>query len=158
MPRTRNAWTPERVAQLRKLHAALKAEDPRNYRQHLAKALGVPMGPLVGRLGREFKNGTLESSNPEPRPQRRRALPPPVEPPPPAPLKAAPAPPPSLPAVTHPVRVSPARRCQWPLWGLQTPRPLRDPRFCDQPSLGTCSYCEAHAGIAYYRFRGGLDP
>lgn len=55
--------------------------------------------------------------------------------------------------------VAAAHRCQWPMWRDEVRRPPRPPVFCEAQTVWGCSYCPAHARVAFMKLphREGRD-
>jgi len=151
-------WTRERVAKLHRLfHAANDAQD---FRQDMARQLGVTMFALIARLGREYRAGTLIPKMPQrvnkPKSKRVRKRNHVRRPRPPrTPEGETPIPPWTPPEIDStlltPAPPGSAARCQWPLWANDVPRVPKDPKFCALPCKPGYSFCPEHCRIAFAR-------
>ena len=143
---SRRCWSPVEAEQLHALWAARDDNDNPSYsRAEIARRMGLSERSIVGRLGREFKAGTLKQRRPHVSVQRgakavtlaraRTASP------------AAPRLPRRQPPRSGPI--PPPRSCQWPLWGNgEAPRP---PTYCDEPIVPSHPYCHDHCKLAFTR-------
>jgi hypothetical protein len=135
-----SVWTPAELERLGELHASGAS------RRHIASILGMSLGAVIGKLGREYRAGRLvpptKASSDSYRNIRRREL-----------ARLAPSAASSAPRqhyrarYTLPGPIAAPRSCQWPLWAHNDRAP-RPPIFCNA-ALDVGSYCRQHHRLAH---------
>jgi hypothetical protein len=134
-----SVWTPAELERLRELHGSGAS------RHHIAAVLGMSLGAVIGKLGREYRAGRLaptKVSSDSHRNIRRREL-----------ARAARLGAPSAPRQHYRARyalpgpIAAPRSCQWPLWAHNDRAP-KPPIYCNA-ALDVGSYCRQHHRLAH---------
>ncbi len=138
----KDVWTAENIAKLRRLWAGdLSTAE-------IGRLIGMTKNAVVGKAHRlhlrSRPSPILRGVTPKPPIRRLRAgeaVLPRLE-------SVAPSAP-ALPETRFLVELPSSRKCQWPLWGNDTPR--AEKKFCSERAVTERPYCRAHCRRAYLR-------
>jgi GcrA cell cycle regulator len=139
----KDVWTAENIAKLRLLWAGHVSTA------EIGRQIGKTKNAVVGKAHRlslrSRPSPILRGVTPKPPAMRRlragEAVLPQLE----SVTQIAPA----LPEMPFPVALPSSRKCQWPLWGNDTPRAEKE--FCGERAVIGRPYCRVHCHRAYVR-------